>query len=105
MNERIERIKLPAIPVEAYNHLHNEFIGWFTKAKAGEWFTYHYGRDLYENLATKKVKETTWDHACDGKIYLFLKRDTDNPKMFLFLAQKASRKFPHLNPKREMKRG
>jgi|SRR5687767_12843244 len=102
MEERaVDRVTLPINP-ELYNTLHNDFVSWYVKAKPGEWYTYHRGYSLHENLVTEKVKETAWNFACEGKVYLFLQRDVEHKHWFCFLCQKSTPgpKNPRLIPKR-----
>lgn len=81
------------------------FKDWYRSAKPKDWYTYHYGTSLHENLKIKYVKEQAWDFACEGKVYLFQQRDPADNNYFFFKAQKASRKIPSLIPSREVKRG
>ena len=76
-----------------------EFEDWIIRAKPHSWYTYHYGEHLFDDRATIYAKTIAWNYACKGRIYIFMKRDLENPKNFFFLAQKASRIFPHLTPR------
>lgn len=93
-------IELPEIPAAFVGPV-NDFKVWYAKANPGDWYTYHYGKDLHETMALGYVKRTVWDYAVTGKIYIFQTRYQDDPQNFLFQAQKASRIIPHLNPTRE----
>lgn len=99
MTETANRAKLP-VDVEQFNKLHNEMILWYMTSKPGDWYVYHQGYSLHENLTTEKVRQTAWELACDGKIYLFLKRDPVYKSNFLFMCQRSTKPIKRLIPKR-----
>lgn len=95
----IEKVTLPDIPPGAVEHIEN-FKNWYKNAQSGDWYIYYYGETLHENYQSKHLKDTVWSYACDGKIYIFQRRNIDDLRNFFFLAQKASRRYPHLNPRK-----
>lgn len=102
-----EYFELPEVPEAALPDV-QAFKNWYLQAKPGDWYTYHLGEHLHENFTIQYVKKVVWDYACDGKIYIFQKRDPEIPEIFFFKAQKASKRIPKLNPTRiaeENKRG
>lgn len=100
MDEVRNRVTLPVNP-EEHTDKFDAFINWYINAKAHDKFVYYHGTSLHETLASTYVKNLAWDYACEGKVYLFATRDLQNKYDWFFIAQKASRVIPSLNPKRK----
>lgn len=85
-----------------YSNLKKEavkFLDWYISAVPRSWYIYHHGMNLHKDLSLQFVKQEVWNKACEGKVYLFQKRDLENPGLFFYMAQKATKKIPRLNPK------
>lgn len=95
----IERVKLP-VNEKKYDYLHDALVAWYVHAKPGEWYTYHTGYSLHENIAVEKVRASAWELACSGKIYLFLKRHPVDTHNFIWLCQKSTKPTFRLVPNR-----
>lgn len=95
-------LDLPEIP-EFYKERVDKFEKWYKNAKPGDWYTYHVGVTLTEGMSNYYIKKVTWNYACDGKIYLFLRRSMYDKSKLDFLAQKASKVIPKLNPLKEVR--
>lgn len=92
------RTKYEINPQE-FNKLRNKFLEWYLQAKPYDWFTYHHGLDLHETLVVESVRQVTWDYATRGFIYLFIKRDPVDTKLWFFRCQKSKHPTRRLIPK------
>lgn len=95
-----DRVTLPVNP-EMHNKLYNALISWYIQSKPGDWFVYHTGYSLHENLSVERAREAAWILACKGKIYLFLKRDPVDKNQFVFMCQKSTNPTRRLVPIKE----
>jgi hypothetical protein len=74
------------------------FKKWIATAAPRSRFVYHYGLHLYDDMNSQYNKKLAWIYAVEGMVYLFQQRDPIAPQYFFYIAQKASRKIPKLNP-------
>lgn len=93
-----ERAKFEVNP-EQYTALKDKFLSWYLQAKPYDWFTYHYGLDLHENLVVESVRQVTWEYATRGLVYLFIQRDPLNEKLWFFRCQRSKKPTKRLVPK------
>lgn len=77
----------------------NAFISWYIDAKPLDKFIYYAGLHLHETMGAIRVRNEAWKFAVEGKVYLFHMKDNSTKNNWFFIAQKASRRIPHLNPK------
>lgn len=93
----IQRIKLP-VNEDDHKHLEAKFYNWYINAKPLDKFVYYRGIGLSDTLASECVRKAAWQYAWSGRVYLFCTRDPSDQYYWLYIAQKASRVVPKLNP-------
>lgn len=93
----VKRIKLP-ISEDDHRQLEAKFYNWYLSARPLDKFIYYRGISLSDTLAADYVRKAAWQYAWSGRVYLFTMRDPVDSYYWLYIAQKASRVIPRLNP-------
>lgn len=88
---------------EEFQKLKTNFVSWYIKAKPYDWYAYHSGMSLHQSLAVEIVRQTAWEYATKGLVYLFQVKDPLNRNCWHFMCQKSKHPTPRLVPKSERK--
>ena len=85
------------LPAE-YRELANEFATWYIRSKPGDRFVYYFSEWLHDSMASEFLRKFVWEHACEGKVYIFQTRDSVERNKFNFIAIKPKERIYKLIP-------
>lgn len=94
------RLSLTDVPPE-YRILANEFATWYVNSKPGDRYIYYYGESLHDDFSTEFLRKYVWQHACEGRVYIFQSRDQVDKRNFNFIAIKPKFKNKRMVPELE----